>query len=198
MKKIICLIIAIAIFVGALTSCGGDETVYYGAVMKYDQSGSLAVNIPTLGLCEIPSAEKITSDFNGKKNKSYTLEEGDLVRITFKDADELVLMETYPARFSMEASEIVAYAKNVSLEYEIYPGRNPICRLTCPTDSMPAGANAGDLIAFCYGNTDITAAYCYGTVYIVHDGKITVELELVNGIADFLSKYPDSFTLKIV
>ena len=199
MKKLLFLTLIVAIFACSLTSCGGKEAVYYGAVMKYDTSGSLAVNIPNIGLCEIPDSAKTVSEIDGKKNKNYTLEEGDLIRITFKDADELAVMESYPARFSMGAEEIVAYSKNVSLEYEIYPGRNPICRVTCPVESMPSGANAGDLIAFCYGgNTDVTEAYCYGNVYMVHGGKITVELELLNGIEDFLSKYPNSFTMKLV
>jgi hypothetical protein len=198
-KRLLSLLLIISLVSLCLASCGGGEAVYYGAVMQYDKSGALAVNIPSIGVCEIPSAKKTVSEFDGKKNNAYTLEAGDLVKITFKGADELAVMESYPARFNAEAEEILAYEKGIGLEYEIYPGRNPVCRLTCPIESMPAGANPSDLIAFCYGgNTDLTSAYCYGIVYTMHDGKITLEIELANGIEDFLSKYPDSFTLKIV
>ena len=195
--KIISVISLLAIVASLLSSCGGTETVYYGTVETDSYTNTVCINIPTVGLCRIPEAKSVVSEISGKRVKDYTLKEGDLVRLTFKSSEEIAIMETHPAGFSIACEEIVAFAEGISLEYEAYPGRNPVCRITCNATGALAGANASDYVAFCLGkSTDITKAYCYAEVYAIRDnGKITLEIELPEGVtaSELLSKFPDEF-----
>ena len=194
--KLISILLLLSVAITLLFSCGGNEAVYYGAVEKDSQSGIMCINIPSLGLCQIPEAENIYSEFSGKKVKNYTLKEGDLVRLTFSDADKIAIMEIHPARFNLTADEIVAYAEGISIEYESYPGRNPLCRITCNATGALANLNAGDYVAFCLGKNTDTNVYCYAEVYTVRDnGKVTLQIELSEGVSvsDLLAKFPEEF-----
>lgn len=189
MKKLIFLTLIISIFAGSLVSCTGDEgLVYYGVAEFKKDYNILLVNIPSVGLCEIPSAKKISSDLDGESRD--VIEDGDLIKINFGDVDDVAIMEMYPARFSTVAEEIVITAEDIGVSFE-YVGTTPVCYLTQPTPSSLSAANIGDYIAFCEGGRGLDNVYCYGEVYMtLTDGKMVVKLELVNGIPEFLSKYP--------
>lgn len=196
MKKLLFLTIIIAVLTGALVSCdGGDDVLCYGVV---EQEGNiLLVNIPNVGLCEIPEAEKIVSDLDG--NNRSVIESGDLIEINFGRGAGVDIMEIYPARFAAAAEKITIRAEDIEVEYE-YNGTIPVCYLTQPTPTSISNAVIGDFIAFSEGEGDSADdVYCYGEVYMtLPGGKMVVKLELVNGISDFLSKYPSAFKQSIV
>ena len=198
MKKILFLTLVIAVFTGALTSCGGEDLVYYGVVEHKSDYNIIGVNIPNVGFCEIPEAKKLNADINGRLSNISALEAGDLIKINFGKVSEVAVMECYPARFAASAEEITVYAKNIEVKFE-YSGTTPTCKLTQPTPKGLEGAMLGDYVAFYEGGEDIDNVYCYGLVEdSPRDGKITLKLELVNGISEFLSKYPVSFNQKLV
>ena len=189
MKKLIFLTLIISIFAGSLISCSGDEgLVYYGVAEFSKEHNMLLVNIPSVGRCEIPAAKKISSELDGASRAE--IEDGDLIKINFGKVDDVAIMEMYPARFSAVAEEIVITAEDIGVSFE-YVGTTPVCYLTEPSTPEISGANIGDYVAFCEGGRGLDNVYCYGEVYMkLNNGKIVVKLELVNGIHEFLSKYP--------
>lgn len=196
MKKLVLLTLIIAVFAGALTSCGGEDTVYYGVAEFSKEHNGIFVNIPNVGLCEIPESGKISSELDGVSRS--TVRAGDLIRMNFGKNEDVALMESYPARFSAECEEITICAVDIDVEFE-YMGTTPVCYLTEKTPAGISNAVIGDFIAFYEGGDTIDDVYCYGEVYMTfNDGRIVIKLELVNGISEFLSKYPRSFEQKIV
>ena len=189
MKKLIFLTLVLAIFSCSLISCsGGEGLVYYGVAEFSKEHNMLLVNIPSVGLCEMPTAKKVRSDLDGESRS--VIEDGDLIKIDFGNVDDVAIMEMYPARFSAVAEEITVCAEEISVTFE-YLGTTPVCYLTQPTPNSLSGANIGDYIAFCEGGSGLDNVYCYGEVYMtLTNGKMVVKLELVNGISEFLSKYP--------
>lgn len=196
MKKLLFLTLVIAVFAGSLTSCGGEDLVYYGVVEFSKEHNILLVNIPNVGLCEMPTSDKISSELDGASRS--VLEDGDLIRLNFGEVDDVAIMESYPARFAAECEEITICAEGIDVQFE-YMGTTPVCYLTEKTPSGITNARIGDYIAFYEGGESIENVYCYGEVYMtLPDGRIRLKLELVNGISEFLSKYPRAFEQKIV
>lgn len=195
MKKALFLTLVIAVFMGSLTSCGGDDLVYYGVATFSKEHNGLFVNIPSVGLCEIPTAKKISSELDGESRDS--VKAGDLIRINFGDIKDVAIMECYPARFAKEAEEITVYANNIELASEQF-GTSTIYYFTQPLSCSAPDAMMGDLVAFLEEGDRLEEAYCYGEVYMINNGKMTLKLELINGITEFLAKYPSAFEQKTV
>lgn len=195
MKRLLLFTLIIAIFIGSLTSCGGDDLVYHGVVKLDPQSGIVGVDIPNVGFCEIPKAKNISSELDGESRDSVVA--GDLISINFGKVEDVAIMECYPARFAAEAVEITVRATEIDLTSELF-GTTTIYYLTQPASATAKGANLGDLIAFLEEGDSVEDAYCYGEVYMINNGKVTLKLELLNGISEFLSKYPSAFEQRVV
>ena len=85
-KKLLVLFHAM-LFSMSLSSCDyifnldKNTTVYYG-IVKETEFG-LCVEIPTIGLCELPQAERIFSNFKDEPTQEdYPLQDGNLICIS--------------------------------------------------------------------------------------------------------------------
>ena len=195
MKKILILILIIATIIPTATSCGKEDMLYYGVVEYSVEANGVFVNIPEIGLCEIPSAKVITTE-NSVASRAE-VKKGDVIRLNFGKVDGVEIMECYPARFASECEEISVVAEGVSIVYPEY--NRSVIELTQPISQSLSGARTDDLVAFYIGEgEEIEDAYCYGTVLPSRQGEITMRIELLYGVGDFLSKYPSEFNQKIV
>ena len=117
--KAFCLLIAV-VLAFTLTSCDAvfglfdsgntEKTVFYGVGDHISELNNTCIFLVGVGHVSIPSLT-VGDDPEFKS--------GDLIEITFDTkADELYIMESYPARFGASASEIKVVAANVELKYE--------------------------------------------------------------------------------
>lgn len=110
MKKMISLALSVAMLSLCLAGCdqegAADEkwTTYCGIVERIEFSEGLFVNIPDVGVSEIPSYEE-------GRQENLTIREGDVITMTFRGED-IAIMESYPARFSEPVYSIEVCRKN--------------------------------------------------------------------------------------
>lgn len=97
----------------------GDEEYlrYYGVLKEAEIEGTVRkmVTVPGIGDVELPEAEEVSPWF---ETEHFELETGDLVQINFLKDEEVLIEETYPARFSKRAQSVVAIMRSLTLEYE--------------------------------------------------------------------------------
>lgn len=81
----------------------------YGVVRELEtEPGRLVLEIPYAGTVEIPDAKEIYPYYEPGEEGFAGLTAGQLVQIIFPVNTEVYVMETYPARYSVAAEEIVA------------------------------------------------------------------------------------------
>lgn len=124
MKKALCLILTF-VFAISLCSCeafgglfGGKDwdahqkqkTVFYGVGDHIEDLNNTCVFIPGVGHVSMPMLEDGTTP---------EFKSGDLIEIVFgENADDLAIMESFPARFAAKASEITVKPANVKLKMD--------------------------------------------------------------------------------
>lgn len=121
MKKlgILFLLSIISIVLG---SCVDRENnlEYYGVATYYDgEDGEILgmfVNIPSLGLMMIPKIENTFSYIDNVHTDDYEIQDGDLMRIYFKDVLNVGILESYPGQFDKDPYSISVQKQNISME----------------------------------------------------------------------------------
>lgn len=117
MKKICVILLAFVcalfascdIFKGYIPPSQGKMTTYYGVVETMEGNEGLFVNIPSVGLCDIPSYEK----------EQITVQEGDLLMMQFSSQD-VVILERYPACISTPVHHMEVIDFSFSLTWGTY------------------------------------------------------------------------------
>ena len=205
MKKLITIIltaVTAALCLG-LVGCGDTQnqnpppgTVsYYGIIEKDEASGSLLVNIPGIGLCELPGS-------SDGMEINIALKVQDLIRIDF-EADEVAIMECYPARFSTPAKSISVLRENVELSLE--DGEYLLTvdyTADIKNDFLAYEKHPGDTVYFIISegipgsgsspSAQKLALYCTATVVNTSRGRLTLKLNLnTHPCHDFLASFAE-------
>lgn len=128
---------------------------FYGVITTITMPNDLkqtAVMVPGQGAMTIPQAKEITA--YAEFDLTLGLTEGDMIRIIFAAGEEVLIMETYPARFSAEAQAIEIMGQGFDmrqLEIDRYQMSVPL--------GMAQDAKAGDTLKIWYypGITELPA-----------------------------------------
>lgn len=119
MKKLLALLLS-ALTCFCFAGCDGFEmiklvppsmqpcTTYYGVAQTIEENDGLFVYIPEVGLCDIPSYKE-----------KLDIEEGDVLIMDFY-TEEVMIMERYPAAFSIPADSMRAVEFSFSLTWGIF------------------------------------------------------------------------------
>ena len=168
-----------------------NTVVYYGIVKQTDIG--LCVEIPTIGLCEIPQAERIYSNFeNSPTEENYHLQDGNLISISFiRPKTSVKVMKSHPAKFSQSANHIAVLEKYLQLEST----ENGLI-LTQPYREELSNKTIGDTIYFLDVGGKDGKAYvrliCSGEITQINSDKVSMLLSIENypdKTAEFLSLY---------
>lgn len=96
------------------------DAQFYGVAeyIDYDEDGveDLVLNIPPIGYVEIPDIDNIYYDVGDEYYKDYVIQENDFVFVWFQKIDDADIIETYPAKFQNDPSNITINHQNVKLE----------------------------------------------------------------------------------
>lgn len=95
----------------------GEYLRYYGVLkdVEIEETVRKMITIPGIGDVELPEAGEVYPWF---ETEYFELETGDLVQINFSSDEEVLVEETYPARFSKRARSVVAIMRSLDFEYE--------------------------------------------------------------------------------
>ena len=207
LKKLFLLIFSI-VFCFLITSCNFSynnifqpkryTTIFYGIISYEEFHGGLCVNIPNVGLCTIPEAEKTYSCIGGELNDSYELQSGDLVKITFNhETESLAIAESYPGQFVNRATSIVTYAQNVSFDYlQSIDYIDAVWSFTQKRTDIFNDSKIGDAVYFIENGGKDGVAYkkLYSSAKIgkLDENTVSFFFSSSNNVAieDFLKNYP--------
>ncbi len=189
---ILCAVLAVALLAnpGRGEQGAKQDNVLYGIVGYEDAEGetlSLIVRIPRMGDILIPEADEISPyieiDFDG-------LEAGDLVRITFPENEEIMVMDSYPGRFAGKAKKIEVMGRGFFAMDYLGEDRY---RFTVPLGMAPE-ARQGDMLHIYHyvpgtdgQETELLASVPVQEVY-EDNYRIWVELS-VEEVETFLSEF---------
>ena len=195
-KKLLILFL-VMLFSMSLSSCDyifnldKNTTVYYG-IVKETEFG-LYAEIPTIGLCEIPHAERIFSNFKDEPTQEdYPLQDGNLICISFiRPKKGVKVMKSHPAKFSETATQIAVLEEFLKLDNT----ENGIV-LTQNNRKELFDCTIGDTIYFIdvggYNGRAYVTLVCSGIITQINDEKVSMLLSLENysdKIVEFLSLY---------
>lgn len=163
---------------GPAVSDAGEarKNVFYGVIDYEDMGGDtaqLVVRIPRLGTVDIPEADEIYPyieiDYHG-------LEEGDLVQITFPEAEEIMLMETYPAQFTEKAESIAVMGRG---PFELILEEDGSYLWNVP-QGMAMDAQPGDTLELYHPEpgTENEEVFASTEVYSVNEEKYQIRVRL--------------------
>lgn len=199
MKKYLNLILAF-LFTLFFSSCNqldylfnpDKNTVTYYGIVK-EMNFGLCVEIPTIGLCEIPQAEKVYSNFKDEANQeNYHLEDGNLICISFiRPKNGLMITKSYPAKFSQSASNIAILEEYLNVEQT----DNGFI-LTQNTPEELSDNTIEETVYFIdvggYNGKAYKKLICSGTITQIDNNRISMLLSLENypdKLVEFLSLY---------
>ena len=98
---------------------GGAYITFYGIItdIVWEGTSRRLLVCPGIGEMEIPEAENIDTYFEpGDERNPHELLPGDLAAITFSADEDVSILETWPARFSVSAESILVLWQGLSLE----------------------------------------------------------------------------------
>lgn len=113
MKKIITTILsALCLFLGiSFASCDGKEPTstytYFGVIQTLDGYDGLYVQVPSFGICELPTYEE-------GKTPNLALREGSLICMRF--SSEIQVAKSYPAIIATPARSVTVEGNNFALQ----------------------------------------------------------------------------------
>lgn len=97
----------------------GAYLTFYGIVtdIAWDGTSRRLLVCPGIGEMEIPEAESIDTYFEpGDERNPHELLPGDLAAVTFSADEDVSILETWPAQFSIPAESILVIWQGLSLE----------------------------------------------------------------------------------
>ncbi|MBN2877964.1 MAG: hypothetical protein JXL85_09985 [Bacilli bacterium] len=121
MKKIVIVMFLFLLSIGLVSCVDRENNIeYFGVATYYDgEDGNplgLFVNIPSVGLMMIPVIDNTFSYIDNTHTDNYEIQNGDLMRIYFKDVTDVGILESYPGRFDKDPYSISIQRQNISME----------------------------------------------------------------------------------
>lgn len=192
--------LALLITITVLAGCNFDKyqhETFYGVVRWSRDFGGLLIYIPGVGDVTIPSYGKCISSFNGadpNEDDGYEIREGDLLKIHFRyerhwDSHGVPIMESYPARFGMEAYSIEVMRQGVAFE-KVDTGYT--FTFTEQGNRYRLGETLYVIYHHGYNGVDSRGKIAEGTVTALLGDTVTLDLTLYIEADEFLSKYLSS------
>lgn len=133
---IVCFAAAVILLANPNSAEAGEKTdsfqAYYGVVedVQIGDMVSRLLIVPGIGEVEIPGAEEIYTYFERDEQE---LLPGDMVQIVFPEGKEVLILETWPASFSVNAKSIIVMWQSCGLQCT----NSGTYRFTFPEDIVP-------------------------------------------------------------